>query len=44
MPPDSRSVEEEGVLIDNVKMVDQGTFREAAMRALLGSGKYPRAQ
>jgi 5-oxoprolinase (ATP-hydrolysing) len=41
MPPDSRSVEEEGVLIDNVKMVEQGTFREAAMRALLGSGKYP---
>jgi 5-oxoprolinase (ATP-hydrolysing) len=41
MPPDSRSVEEEGVLIDNVKMVDQGTFREREMRALLGSGKYP---
>jgi len=41
MPPDSRSVEEEGVLIDNVKMVDQGTFREKEMRALLGSGKYP---
>jgi len=41
MPPDSRSVEEEGVLIDNVKMVDQGTFREKAMRELLGSGKYP---
>lgn len=41
MPPDSRTVEEEGVLIDNVKMVDQGIFREAAMRELLGSGKYP---
>jgi 5-oxoprolinase (ATP-hydrolysing) len=41
MPPDSRTVEEEGVLIDNVKMVDQGTFREKEMRALLGSGKYP---
>jgi 5-oxoprolinase (ATP-hydrolysing) len=41
MPPDSRSVEEEGVLIDNVKMVDQGRFREKEMRALLGSGKYP---
>jgi 5-oxoprolinase (ATP-hydrolysing) len=41
MPPDSRSVEEEGVLIDNVKMVDQGTFREKEMRALLASGKYP---
>jgi 5-oxoprolinase (ATP-hydrolysing) len=41
MPPDSRSVEEEGVLIDNVKMVDRGTFREKEMRALLGSGRYP---
>jgi 5-oxoprolinase (ATP-hydrolysing) len=41
MPPDSHSVEEEGVLIDNVKVVDQGTFREKAMRELLGSGKYP---
>jgi len=41
MPPDSRSVEEEGVLIDNVKLVDRGRFREAEMRALLGSGRYP---
>jgi 5-oxoprolinase (ATP-hydrolysing) len=41
MPPDSRTVEEEGVLIDNVKLVDRGTFREKEMRALLGSGKYP---
>ncbi|MDQ7246076.1 hydantoinase B/oxoprolinase family protein [Dongia sedimenti] len=41
MPPDSRTVEEEGVLIDNVKLVDRGTFREPEMRALLGSGKYP---
>jgi 5-oxoprolinase (ATP-hydrolysing) len=41
MPPDSRSVEQEGVLIDNVKLVDRGTFREKEMRALLGSGRYP---
>jgi 5-oxoprolinase (ATP-hydrolysing) len=41
MPPDSRTVEEEGVLIDNVKLVDRGTFREREMRALLSSGKYP---
>ncbi|MES1151532.1 MAG: hydantoinase B/oxoprolinase family protein, partial [Dongia sp.] len=41
MPPDSKTVEEEGVLIDNVKMVDQGTFRETEMRKILGSGKYP---
>ena len=41
MPPDSRTVEEEGVLIDNFKLVDQGSFREEALRELLGSGKYP---
>jgi 5-oxoprolinase (ATP-hydrolysing) len=41
MPPDSRSVEEEGVLIDNVKMVDAGEFREKEMRALLESGPHP---
>jgi len=41
MPPDSRVVEEEGVLIDNFKLVDAGRLREAEMRALLGSGAYP---
>jgi 5-oxoprolinase (ATP-hydrolysing) len=41
MPPDSRTVEEEGVLIDNFKLVDRGTFREEALRELLRSGKYP---
>ncbi len=41
MPPDSRTVEEEGVLIDNFKLVDAGRFREAEMRALLGSGAWP---
>ncbi|MEM9062417.1 MAG: hydantoinase B/oxoprolinase family protein [Pseudomonadota bacterium] len=40
-PPDSRHIEEEGVLIDNFKMVDAGVFREAETRALLASGKYP---
>ncbi len=35
MPPDSRRVEEEGVLIDNFKLVDRGRFREAEARALL---------
>ena len=34
-PPDSRHIEEEGVLIDNFKLVDQGRFREAETRALL---------
>ena len=41
MPPDSRSIDEEGVLIDNVLMVDEGRFREAEMRDLLGSGPEP---
>jgi 5-oxoprolinase (ATP-hydrolysing) len=41
MPPDSRTIEEEGVLIDNVLLVDEGNFREAEMRALLGSGEWP---
>ncbi|MEX2631331.1 MAG: hydantoinase B/oxoprolinase family protein, partial [Tistlia sp.] len=41
MPPDSRTVEEEGVLIDNFKLVEEGRFREAELRALLGSGRYP---
>ncbi|HEX5257654.1 MAG TPA: hydantoinase B/oxoprolinase family protein [Sphingomicrobium sp.] len=41
MPPDSRTIADEGVLIDNVLLVDQGHFREAEMRALLGSGEWP---
>jgi 5-oxoprolinase (ATP-hydrolysing) len=41
MPPDSRTIEEEGVLIDNELLVDEGHFREAEMRALLASARYP---
>ncbi len=40
-PPDSTHIEEEGVLIDNVKLVDRGTLLEDMAEALLGSGKYP---
>ncbi|MEM7744895.1 MAG: hydantoinase B/oxoprolinase family protein [Pseudomonadota bacterium] len=40
-PPDSKVIEEEGVLIDNFKMIDGGHFREAETRALLASGPYP---
>jgi 5-oxoprolinase (ATP-hydrolysing) len=40
-PPDSTHIEDEGVLIDNFKMIDGGHFREAETRALLASGKYP---
>ncbi len=41
MPPDSRRVEEEGVLIDNFKLVDAGRLREAETVALLSSGEFP---
>ncbi|MEQ9328471.1 MAG: hydantoinase B/oxoprolinase family protein [Rhodospirillales bacterium] len=41
MPPDSTSVDEEGVLIDNFLLVDKGHFREEELRELLGSGPYP---
>jgi hypothetical protein len=40
-PPDSTHIEDEGVLIDNFKMIDGGHFREAETRALLASGEYP---
>ncbi len=41
MPPDSVSVDEEGILIDNFLVVEGGVFRENAIRTLLGSGPYP---
>jgi len=41
MPPESRTIAEEGVLIDNLLMVDEGTFREAAVREVLASATWP---
>ena len=41
MPPGSRSILDEGVLIENFLLVDEGHFCDAAMRALLGSGPHP---
>jgi 5-oxoprolinase (ATP-hydrolysing) len=41
MPPGSRNVEEEGILIDNFKLVERGRLRETELRALLGSGRFP---
>jgi 5-oxoprolinase (ATP-hydrolysing) len=41
MPPDSRTVIDEGVLIDNVLLVDQGRLLETEVRTLLASGPYP---
>ena len=40
-PPDSSHIEDEGVLIDNFKLVDAGVLRERETRELLASGKYP---
>ncbi|MRV75206.1 5-oxoprolinase [Duganella sp. FT92W] len=44
MPPDSRSIEDEGVLIDNFKLVDGaegGRLRDVEARALLAGAKWP---
>jgi 5-oxoprolinase (ATP-hydrolysing) len=41
MPPDSTSVEEEGVLIDNFLLVEGGRFREVETETLFCSGPYP---
>lgn len=41
MPPFSQSVDEEGVLLDNVKIASHGNFHEAELRALLTSGPHP---
>lgn len=41
MPPESRTIDEEGELIDNTLLVDRGHFREAEMRALLARGDWP---
>jgi 5-oxoprolinase (ATP-hydrolysing) len=40
-PPDSRHIEEEGVLIDNFLLVKAGTLQAQAAQDLLASGKYP---
>jgi len=40
-PPISRTLEEEGVVIDNFLLVEQGRIREAEFRALLASARYP---
>ena len=41
MAPNSRILEEEGVLIDNFKLVDQGKFDEPGLTNLLEGAKYP---
>jgi 5-oxoprolinase (ATP-hydrolysing) len=41
MPPDSRAIEEEGIVLDNLLIVEDGLLREATIRALLASGPFP---
>ena len=40
-PPDSRHIDEEGVLISNFKLVDAGRLRDRETRDLLASAQYP---
>ena len=40
-PPDSKHIDEEGVLIENLRLVDQGEFQEADVIAALSSGRFP---
>ncbi|MEO0664818.1 MAG: hydantoinase B/oxoprolinase family protein, partial [Pseudomonadota bacterium] len=40
-PPDSRTIEEEGVVITARHLLRRGVFEEKATRALLASGRYP---
>ena len=41
MSPNAITIEEEGVYIDNFKLVDRGRFREQALYDLLTGAKYP---
>ena len=41
MPPGSRTIEEEGVLNEGMKIVKQGRLCEERLQAWLNSGKYP---
>ncbi len=41
MPPYSTTIHQEGILLDNVQIVDQGRFQEAELLELLTIGNYP---
>ncbi|KQZ63791.1 5-oxoprolinase [Sphingopyxis sp. Root1497] len=41
MPPDSRSIEDEGILFDNILIVDDGNFLDAEVAAHLVDGAFP---
>ncbi len=44
MTPRATTIEEEGVYLDNVKLVAEGRFLEAETRTLLGGARYPARQ
>jgi len=41
MSPNATTIEQEGVLFDNFKLVDRGRFREKELMALLTQARYP---
>ena len=41
MPPHSTNIEEEGILFDNFLLVEEGNFRETAVREILANHPYP---
>src|SRR6266851_4012120 len=41
MSPHATTIEQEGVYIDNFRLVEQGAFRERELEALLASARYP---
>jgi len=41
MSPNATTIEEEGVYLDNFKLVDRGRFREQELHAALAGAKYP---
>ena len=41
MPSGSKTIDEEGVLLDNVQLVEHGVFLEEPMRKLLSGGAWP---
>lgn len=41
MPSTSRTIDEEGIILDNVLLVDAGRFCESEMRAILADDRWP---
>ncbi|MFN8839071.1 MAG: hydantoinase B/oxoprolinase family protein [Burkholderiales bacterium] len=41
MPPDSHHIDDEGVLLTNLKLVERGVLREAELRARLAGARHP---